>query len=88
MTRQSWWPRVRGWTFGLVVPALIWAPIVAVFGPAPHTVPTCRTEDSSACAWHGGTNRTGRTFTTTSDGAVTYSDGSRVEPTVRERLAR
>ena len=88
MTRQTWWPRVRGWTFGLVVPVLIWVPIVGAFQPAPHTVPICPVEDSAACAWHGGSNRTGRTFTTTSDGAVTFADGSRVEPSYRERVAR
>ena len=88
MTRQTWWPRVRGVLFGLVLPVAMWAPIVATFQPAPHAVPTCPTEDSSACAWHGGPNGIGRTFTTTSDGALTFSDGSRTEQSYRERIAR
>jgi hypothetical protein len=88
VTGRAWWPRVRGWTFGLVVPVLIWAPIVAAFQPDSRTVPTCTREDSAACAWHGGSNGIGRTFTTTSDGAVTFADGSRVESSYRERIAR
>jgi hypothetical protein len=79
---------LRGVTVGAVLPALAWTAILAALQPAPHAVPTCATEDSSACVWHGGANGTGRTFTTTSDGAVTFADGQRTEQSYRERIAR
>jgi hypothetical protein len=33
VTGRPWWPRARGWLFGLVLPVLMWAPIVVAFQP-------------------------------------------------------
>jgi hypothetical protein len=78
MTRATNRPAWRGWlrgvTFGLLVPCVMWAPIVAAYQPDEHELPACRTEDSTACRWDGGSNG-GRPFTATSDGTVTFANG-------------